>query len=134
MKVKAILDSPADEIVGKEVLLQGWVRTLRTSGKSLAFVEVNDGSSRKGLQAVCNSEGAMAMAASSSSSTTSSSSFASTIGSLSTGCSVSIKGTVVLSQGKGQAYELQASEVELVGACPEDYPLQKKVGPHENYI
>mmetsp|Transcript_65565 Transcript_65565/g.128692 ORF Transcript_65565/g.128692 Transcript_65565/m.128692 type:complete len:607 (-) Transcript_65565:224-2044(-) len=111
LKVRAIQDASADAIVGKEVFLKGWVRTLRTSGKALAFVEVNDGSSRQGLQAVCTSDMA---------------SFA-TVGDLSTGCAVSIRGEVVLSQGKGQAYELKALEVELVGACPsEDYPLQKK--------
>jgi len=39
---------------------------------------------------------------------------------------VSVRGEVVESLGKGQAFELQAREVVLVGACSSDYPLQKK--------
>lgn len=45
---------------------------------------------------------------------------------LSTGAAVSVRGEVVESLGKGQAFELQAIEVVLVGACSSDYPLQKK--------
>ena len=46
---------------------------------------------------------------------------------LTTGCSISVVGQVVESQGKGQQYEIQARELSLVGeADPESYPLQKK--------
>jgi asparaginyl-tRNA synthetase len=45
---------------------------------------------------------------------------------LSTGAAAEVTGVVVASQGKGQAYEIKATEVKLVGACPPDYPLQKK--------
>jgi asparaginyl-tRNA synthetase len=50
----------------------------------------------------------------------------SVVAGLSTGAAVSVRGIVVASQGKGQAFELQASEVVLVGPCASDYPLQKK--------
>lgn len=56
IKVRDVLTSEPSAILGKEVVLQGWVRTLRAQ-KALAFIEVNDGSSLQGLQAVC--EGAM---------------------------------------------------------------------------
>ena len=53
--------------------------------------------------------------------------FYSVANSLNTGCSVSVIGDVVESQGKGQRFEIQAKEVELVGTAePETYPLQKK--------
>ena len=55
LKVKQILDSEPADVVGKEITIKGWVRTLRAQ-KTLAFVEVNDGSCRLGLQAVCEEE------------------------------------------------------------------------------
>ena len=47
--------------------------------------------------------------------------------SLTTGCSISVVGELVQSQGKGQKYEVQASKLEVLGfADPDTYPLQKK--------
>jgi hypothetical protein len=48
MKVKQIFDS-ADDIIGNEVVVKGWVRTCR-SQKTFSFIEVNDGSTPKGIQ------------------------------------------------------------------------------------
>eukprot|EP00614_Pseudopedinella_elastica_P025822 CAMPEP_0172618238 /NCGR_PEP_ID=MMETSP1068-20121228/78043_1 /TAXON_ID=35684 /ORGANISM="Pseudopedinella elastica, Strain CCMP716" /LENGTH=530 /DNA_ID=CAMNT_0013424341 /DNA_START=78 /DNA_END=1670 /DNA_ORIENTATION=- len=110
MRVRQIQDSDASQVVGKEVYLKGWVRTLRAQ-KSLAFIEVNDGSSRQGLQAVVDASSCPSFDA---------------VSTLSTGAAVSVRGVVVESPGKGQKYELSARVVELVGACPDDYPLQKK--------
>jgi hypothetical protein len=53
MKVSDINNSDPSNIIGKEIFVKGWVRTVRAQ-KSLAFIEVNDGSSRNGLQAVCD--------------------------------------------------------------------------------
>ena len=93
-----------------EALVQGWVKTRRSS-KSVTFVQVNDGSTLRDLQVVVSEE----------------SPHYSLANSLTTGCSVSIVGSVVESQGKGQRYEVQAQEVRLMGeADPETYPLQKK--------
>jgi aspartyl/asparaginyl-tRNA synthetase len=50
---------------------------------------------------------------------------------VSTGAAVLVKGELVESPGGNQAVELAATSVELIGACPSDYPLQKKVrAPH----
>jgi len=46
---------------------------------------------------------------------------------VSTGAAVLVKGELVESPGGNQAVELAATSVELIGACPSDYPLQKKV-------
>ena len=93
-----------------EALVQGWVKTRRSS-KSVTFVQVNDGSTLRDLQVVVGED----------------SPHYSLANSLTTGCSVSVVGSVVESQGKGQRYEVQAQEVRLMGeADPETYPLQKK--------
>jgi asparaginyl-tRNA synthetase len=106
--VKSVLEAD-DSIIGKQVTIQGWVRTLRDQ-KKFAFIEVNDGSSMKGLQAVANAD----------------IDTYDQVGKLSTGAAVQIVGTIVESQGKGQKYEVQVKKVTLVGACPPEYPLQKK--------
>ncbi len=91
-------------------LVQGWVKTRRSS-RSVSFVQVNDGSTLRDLQVVVGEDSPAYTVANS----------------LSTGCSVSVTGQVVESQGKGQRYEIQAQEVRLLGeADPETYPLQKK--------
>ena len=93
-----------------EALVQGWVKTRRSS-KSVTFVQVNDGSTLRDLQVVVDESSADYSAANT----------------LSTGCSVSIVGNVVESQGRGQKFEIQAQEIRMLGgADPETYPLQKK--------
>ena len=52
VKVKKILES---DLIGKEVLLQGWVRTVRDQ-KQFSFIEINDGSSLTSIQAIAESE------------------------------------------------------------------------------
>ena len=93
-----------------EALVQGWVKTRRSS-RAVSFVQVNDGSTLRDLQVVIGEDSpAYAL-----------------VNDLSTGCSVSVVGEVVESQGKGQQFEIQAREIELLGtADPETYPLQKK--------
>ena len=91
-------------------MVQGWVKTRRSS-RAVTFVQVNDGSTLRDLQIVVGED----------------SPFYSVANSLNTGCSVSVIGDVVESQGKGQRFEIQAKEVELIGTAePETYPLQKK--------
>jgi asparaginyl-tRNA synthetase len=123
LRVRDIIDAEATDVVGKQIVLKGWVRTLRAQ-KSLAFIEVNDGSSRRGLQAVYAADNIASMT--DSPDCTRDSSFADTVASLNTGAAVSIRGIVKESPGKGQKYEVSALEVVLVGACSSDYPLQKK--------
>jgi asparaginyl-tRNA synthetase len=93
------------------VTVKGWVRTKREQ-KEFTFVEVNDGSSMAGLQAVVNQDVP---------------GYAETIKRINTGASVEIAGTLVESPAKGQRIELKASSITVYGeADPETYPLQKK--------
>ena len=110
MRRSRIKDLLNRDQAGGEVLVQGWVKTRRSSG-AVSFVQVNDGSTLKDLQIVAD-EGLPGYEI---------------VESLTTGCSVSILGTLVESPGKGQKYEIQATSIELVGPSdPETYPLQKK--------
>ncbi len=91
-------------------MVKGWVRTKR-GNKYVTFIAVNDGSTINNIQVVADmnvfSEEALK--------------------DVTTGASVSILGTLVESQGKGQTVEIQAKTVEVLGlADPETYPLQKK--------
>lgn len=93
------------------VTVKGWVRTKREQ-KEFTFVEVNDGSSMAGLQAVVSQDVP---------------GYAETIKRISTGASVEIAGTLVESPAKGQRIELKADAITVYGeADPETYPLQKK--------
>ena len=110
MRRSRIKDLVNREQAGGEVLVQGWVKTKRSSG-AVSFVQVNDGSTLNDLQIVAD-EALPGYEI---------------VESLTTGCSVSILGTLVESPGKGQKYEIQATSIELVGPSdPETYPLQKK--------
>jgi len=106
-KIKDLLNR---DQAGDEVLVQGWVKTRRSS-KNVAFIQVSDGSTLADLQVVVD-ESLPAYQV---------------VESLNTGCSVSVLGTLAKSLGKGQKYELQAKNIEILGqADPETYPLQKK--------
>ncbi len=95
----------------QNVTVQGWVRTKREQ-KEFCFIEVNDGSSLVGLQAILSPDLP---------------DYANQIKRLSTGASVEISGSLVESPAKGQRIELQASQITVYGeANPETYPLQKK--------
>ncbi|KAA3440118.1 asparagine--tRNA ligase [Rufibacter hautae] len=106
-KVKEVLQTaPSDQ----EVLVKGWVRTKR-GNKYVTFIAVNDGSTIHNIQVVAD----MTVFSEES------------LKEVTTGASVSVLGTLVQSQGKGQTVEIQARTVEVLGtADPETYPLQKK--------
>jgi asparaginyl-tRNA synthetase len=94
----------------EQILVKGWVRT-RRDAKGVSFLELNDGSSLNNLQAVV-AESALADGS---------------LAGVSTGAAVEVEGTLVESPGKGQRWEVQATQVRLVGAAdPDTYPLQKK--------
>lgn len=94
-----------------DVEVRGWVRTRRDSKGGFSFIELNDGSSFDNLQIIADA---------------SLSNYASEIASLSVGSSIVASGTLKASQGQGQAVELVARSVRVVGIAPPDYPLQKK--------
>ena len=98
--------------VGDTVQLRGWVRTVRAQ-KDLSFIEVNDGSSLSGIQAVVNGDvpGREHLDA----------------GDITTGAAVLIEGTVVESPGGKQAVEVAVESIKLIGgADASTFPLQKK--------
>jgi asparaginyl-tRNA synthetase len=110
MQRSKIKDIFAREEATGDVLVQGWVKTRRSS-KAVSFLQINDGSTLRDIQVVVDESNPAYAAADS----------------LTTGCSVSVVGTLVESPGKGQQYEIQAQHLEIVGESdPETYPLQKK--------
>jgi asparaginyl-tRNA synthetase len=106
-KIKEILGR---ESAGDDVLVQGWVKTRRSS-KAVSFVQISDGSTLADIQVVADESLPNFQA----------------VDALTTGCSVSVVGTLVDSPGKGQKYEIHARSIEVVGESdPDTYPLQKK--------
>jgi asparaginyl-tRNA synthetase len=99
--------------LGSTVKVQGWVRTRRDSKAGISFVAVTDGSCFDTVQAVVPNT---------------LTNYESEILRLTAGCSVEITGLVVASQGKGQAVELQATEVTVHGFVddPDTYPISPK--------
>ncbi|NQY04890.1 MAG: asparagine--tRNA ligase [Flavobacteriaceae bacterium] len=102
--VKELLQS--DQFL-QEVTIKGWVRTFRAN----RFIALNDGSTINNIQCVVDFEHTDE----------------DILKRINTGTAVSIKGTLVESQGKGQKVEIQVSEVEVLGdSDPEEYPIQPK--------
>jgi asparaginyl-tRNA synthetase len=101
--------TPADELVE----IRGWVRTRRDSKAGLSFVNLTDGSCFAPLQVVAPATLP---------------NYADEVQKLSAGCSIVARGRLVPSQGKGQAFELQASAIEVLGFVdePDTYPIQPK--------
>ncbi len=106
IKVKQALVSEKAQ-TGIEVA--GWVRTKRDA-KGFSFVEINDGSCLKNLQAIVDHTLPGAE----------------TLADVLTGASVRLIGDLVPSPAKGQAWEFKATTFELVGKADATYPLQKK--------
>jgi asparaginyl-tRNA synthetase len=91
------------------IQVRGWVRTRRDS-KDFSFIELNDGSSLRNLQIIAKNTLPNYAA----------------VQRLTTGASISARGALVPSQGKGQKWELIADKIEIVGTADDSYPLQKK--------
>ena len=104
-----IVDLLQREDYGAEVNVKGWVRTKRGS-KAVNFIALNDGSTIKNVQIVADVEKfdpeMMKL--------------------ITTGACLSVNGEMVQSIGSGQNVEIQAKEIEVLGTCPSDYPMQKK--------
>lgn len=100
------------ELIGQSVTVKGWLRSKRDSKAGISFLSVNDGSHFDSLQCIAAEELENY----------------SDILTLSTGCAVVISGELVASQGGGQAVEIQASTVAIIGKVddPETYPIAKK--------
>jgi asparaginyl-tRNA synthetase len=113
-QAERIVDILAGRVaVGERATVQGWVRTNRGSKAGVSFLNVHDGSCFDALQVVVPS----------------------TLGNyqgevvhLTAGCAVTVTGTITASPGKGQAVELLADGVVVVGWVddPETYPISPK--------
>ena len=112
MDTMSVVDARRAEAVGKHVRLRGWVRTRRDSKGGFSFVELNDGSCQGNVQVVAPGELP---------------NYEAVVKHLHTGASVVVEGEVKASPAKGQATEVLAAKLELVGDAPtETYALQKK--------
>src|SRR3990172_2592667 len=112
MQKLSVIDARKPAAVGQQVTLQGWIRTRRDSKGGFSFLELNDGSCLANIQIVADAKLP---------------NYESEVLQLSPGCSVTVRGEVKASGGKGQATEVHAAEVIVHGwADPESYPLQKK--------
>jgi asparaginyl-tRNA synthetase len=102
-----------DVEAGAIVTIEGWVRTRRDSKAGFSCVTVSDGTCFDPIQVVAPANLP---------------NYAAEVQKLTAGCSVRCRGTLVESQGKGQAYEIQAEQVEVIGwvSDPDTYPIQPK--------
>ena len=98
-----------EEYIGKKVTLEGWIKNHRKQ-KEFGFISFSDGTFFTQVQIVYDNK---------------LENFEE-IQKLHVGSSIRVEGTVVESPKEGQAFEIQAESVELVGDCPEDYPIQPK--------
>src|SRR5688500_3643800 len=109
---RALAGQPGEN---SEVTIKGWIRTRRDSKGGFSFLTVNDGSCFDSIQIVAPGELP---------------NYQSEVIKITAGCSTIVTGKLVKSQGKGQAYEIQATDIKVVGWVddPETYPIQPK--PH----
>lgn len=108
LSVKDIFRNP-ENYLEKEVILQGWIRTSRSS-KTFGFIELNDGSFFKNIQIVYDD---------------SLTNFAE-IEKLAIYSALTIKGKLVSTPGAKQPFEVKAEEIIVEGYSTSDYPIQKK--------
>ena len=108
-KIRGIY-ADASAFDGQKITVCGWVRTVRDM-KNFGFIELNDGSNFKPLQVVFER---------------STLNNYDEIAKQNVGAALIVKGTLVLTPGAKQPFELKADEITVEGASTPDYPLQKK--------
>ena len=94
---------------GKEVTLEGWVRNNRNQS-NFGFIDFNDGTYFKNLQLVYDKD----------------LKDFDNISKIRVGSAIRVEGKIIKSEGNGQSHEMKVSSVEVLGDCPEDYPIQPK--------
>jgi asparaginyl-tRNA synthetase len=99
--------------VDETVTVEGWVRSKRDSKAGISFIAVHDGSSFDPIQAVVPDTLP---------------NYTKEVLQITTGCAVRVTGQLVESEGKGQQFEIQATEIKVLGWVddPESYPVAKK--------
>ncbi|MCX7171532.1 MAG: asparagine--tRNA ligase, partial [Proteobacteria bacterium] len=95
------------------VTVKGWVRTRRDSKAGISFINLSDGSGFHPLQIVAPSTLA---------------NYSDQVLHLTAGCAIEATGSIVAAQTKNQAFEMQASEIKVIGWVddPDTYPIQPK--------
>ncbi|NND14871.1 MAG: asparagine--tRNA ligase [Eudoraea sp.] len=93
--------------LNQKIEVKGWVRSFRSN----RFIALNDGSTLKNIQCVVDFENFEE----------------SILKQVNTGAALQIIGTLVESEGRGQAIEIHVDQLDVVGpADPDDYPIQPK--------
>lgn len=96
------------DLLETQVTVCGWVRTSRDS-KSMAFIELNDGTTLKHLQIVINKAD-----------------FDDISDYMKLGTALKVTGKAVKSAVAADSVEINAESIAVLGECPPNYPLQKK--------
>ena len=109
MKRTKVIDALKRTDFGAEINVKGWVRSKRGS-KGIFFIALNDGSTIKNIQIVGDDANFPEE----------------TLKRITTGACLSVDGKLVESPAAGQASEIQATQIEVLGDCDNTYPLQKK--------
>ncbi len=99
--------------IGETVTLRGWLKTRRDSKIGLSFISLHDGSCFAPIQIVATDD---------------LTNYHHEILKLTAGCAIIATGKLVVSQGKGQSFEIQAEVIKVVGWVenPDSYPIQAK--------
>ncbi|MBQ6323423.1 MAG: asparagine--tRNA ligase [Bacilli bacterium] len=95
--------------MGKKVTLEGWIKNHRKQ-KEFGFISFSDGTFFTPIQIIYEKD----------------LKDFETIQKYHIGSSIKVEGTVVESPKENQAFEIKATNIELLGDCPEDYPIQPK--------
>ena len=106
----AALHHDAAAYSGKTITVCGWARTIRDS-KNLGFIDLNDGSSFKGVQIVFEADKINNFKE---------------IAKQNVGAALCVTGELLLTPEAKQPFEIHAAEITVEGPSTPDYPLQKK--------
>ena len=98
-----------DTLMGSEITLQGWIKNHRKQ-KEFGFIDFSDGTYFLHVQLVYDNKLEAFEE----------------ITKYRVGSAIKAKGIVVESEGSGQKFEIKVTDIELLGDCPEDYPMQPK--------
>jgi asparaginyl-tRNA synthetase len=109
MRTKRIADILLSDAGQESLEVSGWIRTKRES-KDFVFLEINDGSCLKNLQAIVSAD----------------ISDFKLLDRVNTGAAVCLEGALIESPGQGQKWELSVRGLKIFGEADQSYPLQKK--------
>ncbi len=109
MKRTKVIDALKSTSYGTDICVKGWVRSKR-GGKGIFFIAMNDGSTVRNIQIVGDEANFPEE----------------TLKRITTGACLSVVGKLVESPAAGQASEVQATAIEILGDCDNTYPIQKK--------